>query len=219
MLSHFEKAFEPKALNHPDAFYAEQGAKRALQLFHDAAERVPAYKDFLKKAKIDHQHVRTIADFASIHYGCKKLYCGVSDCRALLGWQTSCGTAYCDELRNNRRARSSGRGPQNRILRRQRFMIGSIEITSGLISIPHCSLSDFPWASISRVWQPSCRAWHAAAQNRKLTIMSVGNNKAEMLPRRAQSFRPLRTNCARRPPFFYKRRDRNRRSGGDCVGA
>lgn len=38
----------------------------ALKLFHDMAERVPAYKDFLKTQKFDPQQVKSIRDFASI---------------------------------------------------------------------------------------------------------------------------------------------------------
>jgi phenylacetate-CoA ligase len=42
---------------------AQQGEKMALALFHEAATRVPAYKDFLKKHQIDHATIRTITDF------------------------------------------------------------------------------------------------------------------------------------------------------------
>ena len=44
----------------------KRAAKRALTLFHDAARRVPAYKDFLHKNGVDPQHIRTIADFAHV---------------------------------------------------------------------------------------------------------------------------------------------------------
>ncbi|MDP1707237.1 MAG: hypothetical protein Q8L30_01670 [bacterium] len=39
---------------------------RALRLFHEAAERVPAYKDFLKKKKVRHELVRSEADFVQV---------------------------------------------------------------------------------------------------------------------------------------------------------
>jgi len=41
----------------------ERGTRTALRLFHRAAERVPAYKDFLKKSRVNPERVRTIADF------------------------------------------------------------------------------------------------------------------------------------------------------------
>jgi hypothetical protein len=47
----------------PPEVWEREGQKRALQIFHATAERVPAYKDFLKKHKINHEKVRTIADF------------------------------------------------------------------------------------------------------------------------------------------------------------
>ena len=47
----------------PD-FWEKQGDKLALKTFHEAAEKVPAYKDFLKKHGIkDHAKIKTIDDF------------------------------------------------------------------------------------------------------------------------------------------------------------
>lgn len=47
----------------PD-FWEKQGDKLALKTFHEAAEKVPAYKDFLKKHNIkDHTKIQTIDDF------------------------------------------------------------------------------------------------------------------------------------------------------------
>ena len=41
------------------------GQKAALKLFHHSAERVPAYKDFLKKQNIDHTKIKNFDDFVS----------------------------------------------------------------------------------------------------------------------------------------------------------
>ena len=38
----------------------------ALCIFHEAAERVPAYKDFLSKRKIYHKNISTISDFRKV---------------------------------------------------------------------------------------------------------------------------------------------------------
>ncbi len=46
--------------------WIKRGEIRALQLFHLMAERVPAYKDFLKKQKIDPDKIKTINDFKQI---------------------------------------------------------------------------------------------------------------------------------------------------------
>lgn len=40
--------------------------ERPLKLFHSAAERVPAYRDFLKKNKIHHEKIKTFGDFQSV---------------------------------------------------------------------------------------------------------------------------------------------------------
>jgi len=45
-----------------EKFWQDEGAKKALALFHAAAKRVPAYKDFLQKEHIDPERIITIAD-------------------------------------------------------------------------------------------------------------------------------------------------------------
>lgn len=50
----------------PESFWMERGEKMALKLFHDMAERVPAYKGFLKKNKVNPASIKTIADFKSV---------------------------------------------------------------------------------------------------------------------------------------------------------
>jgi len=48
----------------PASFWKKQGEKIALKTFHEAAEKVPAYKDFLLKNGIkDHTKIKTIEDF------------------------------------------------------------------------------------------------------------------------------------------------------------
>src|SRR3989344_5027199 len=49
----------------------EVAVGRAWSIFRDAAERVPAYKDFLKKHGVDHKKVR---DFSEIPVTAKKNY-------------------------------------------------------------------------------------------------------------------------------------------------
>ena len=44
----------------------EHGFRRAFDLFHDAARRVPAYADFLKKQGVDPKKIRDRADFAHV---------------------------------------------------------------------------------------------------------------------------------------------------------
>jgi phenylacetate-coenzyme A ligase PaaK-like adenylate-forming protein len=46
-----------------DAFWSRERERRALALFHEAARRVPAYKDFIGSNHIDPDRIRTFEDF------------------------------------------------------------------------------------------------------------------------------------------------------------
>lgn len=72
-------------LQEKDAEYWEQkGIERALQLFHAAAERVPAYKDFLQKNKIKPSLIQTADDFRQVPTVNKKNYLQLYPMEALL---------------------------------------------------------------------------------------------------------------------------------------
>ena len=64
-------AFQSKM---PPSFFEKKGRAQALQTFKTAATRVPAYKDFLKKHKIDPAKVKTFADFQKLPLIDKKSY-------------------------------------------------------------------------------------------------------------------------------------------------
>lgn len=72
-------------LQEKDAEYWEQkGIERALQLFHAAAERIPAYKDFLQKNQIQPSLVQTADDFKQVPTVNKKNYLQLYPMKALL---------------------------------------------------------------------------------------------------------------------------------------
>lgn len=50
----------------PESYWQKRGDQRVLEPFHQMAERVPAYKDFLKKQRVDPDKIKTIADFKRI---------------------------------------------------------------------------------------------------------------------------------------------------------
>jgi phenylacetate-CoA ligase len=52
----------------------KEGQKKALALFHNAANNVPAYKDFLTQQKIVHTNIKTIKDFANVPETTKENY-------------------------------------------------------------------------------------------------------------------------------------------------
>ncbi|HVM77215.1 MAG TPA: hypothetical protein VMU07_03630 [Candidatus Paceibacterota bacterium] len=55
-------------------FWEDERKKRALSIFHRAAIEVPAYKDFLKKNRVNHEKVRTFDDFKAVPVITKKNY-------------------------------------------------------------------------------------------------------------------------------------------------
>lgn len=50
-------------VNMPASFWEKQGRKKALRTFHEAAEKVPAYKEFLREKKVKPEEIKTFEDF------------------------------------------------------------------------------------------------------------------------------------------------------------
>jgi len=61
------------------ARYENAGKRNALSLFHAAAARVPAYKDFLRKHAISPDHIRTYTDFLKVPVTTKENYVEMYD--------------------------------------------------------------------------------------------------------------------------------------------
>lgn len=75
----FEKALDARTLrtllrSKPASFWEKAGQKKALALFHAAAKRVPAYKDFLRTHGVKPASIKTTEDFASIPVTTKENY-------------------------------------------------------------------------------------------------------------------------------------------------
>jgi phenylacetate-CoA ligase len=63
IMSNPDRALKFFASRSPE-WWEKQGEKKALETFHEAAEKVPAYRDFLSKNGIkDHTKIQTIEDF------------------------------------------------------------------------------------------------------------------------------------------------------------
>lgn len=58
----------------PAIFWENMGAQKTLEVFHAAAERVPAYKKFLAESGVDHHTIKTIHDFQNVPPIDKKNY-------------------------------------------------------------------------------------------------------------------------------------------------
>lgn len=57
-----------------EKFWLKERENKALDTFHSAAARVPAYKDFLRKNHVNHKKVKTFDDFKSVPPVSKKNY-------------------------------------------------------------------------------------------------------------------------------------------------
>ncbi len=68
--------------------------ENALSLFHETSQRVPAYKDFLRKAKIRPDRIKTLSDFAHIPPTDKQNYILTYDLQDLSWDGTLDGTKY-----------------------------------------------------------------------------------------------------------------------------
>jgi phenylacetate-CoA ligase len=55
-----------KLKSKPEKFWLARGEEMSLELFHLMAQKVPAYKDWLKKKKIDPKKIKTIEDLKKI---------------------------------------------------------------------------------------------------------------------------------------------------------
>ncbi len=58
----------------PDSYWKSIGEKMAIKLFKEMSERVPAYKDFLKKNKINPSKILTIKEFKKVPVMAKDSY-------------------------------------------------------------------------------------------------------------------------------------------------
>lgn len=60
--------------NKAEAFWSRERERRPLMIFHEAAQRVPAYKDFLKKNHVQSDKIKTFKDFELVPPTSKKNY-------------------------------------------------------------------------------------------------------------------------------------------------
>ncbi|MBI3486348.1 phenylacetate--CoA ligase family protein [Candidatus Daviesbacteria bacterium] len=70
----FNQSFYDTSLLKNEALLIKIAKQKALKLFHSAALRVPAYKDFLKKKSIKPSLIKTFADFEKIPVTSKENY-------------------------------------------------------------------------------------------------------------------------------------------------
>ncbi len=59
-------SYEKELSTKNPGYFSREGFRFALKTFQDAAVRVPAYKDFLRKNKVDPNKIKTFEDFKSV---------------------------------------------------------------------------------------------------------------------------------------------------------
>ena len=69
-IASLEKLLRTKGEN----FWQKLGERKALKVFHAAAQKVPAYQDFLQQHKIDYRKIKNIKDFVKVPLTSKENY-------------------------------------------------------------------------------------------------------------------------------------------------
>lgn len=187
-----------------EKFWQEAGERRALKLFHAAARRVPAYRDFLRKHKVRPERVRTIADFAHVPQTDKWNYVKAYPLAAR-SWDGKLADADLVAI-------SSGTSGEPTFWPRggyQEFEAGVIHelIYRTLFEIHKRKtllLIGFPMGVYVSGMATVLPSWLVSQKGYDLTLVTVGNNKAEFLRAVAYLNRGYEQVVLVGHPFFIK---------------
>ena len=175
------QSFEKLLFHEDERFWMEQGAQKALRIFHDAAVRVPAYRDFLKHAQVDHEHIVTIEDFAGVPITTPENYiaayplekrCWDGKLSATQFVATSSGTKGEPKYWPRNGQQDYEQALTHEFLYRTCFQIDQ-RTTLLLIG--------FPMGIYISGMATVLPSWLTALEHPGLTVMSIGNNKSEMV--------------------------------------
>lgn len=176
-IARFEKLLREKG----EDFWQRAGERRALRVFHETAERVPAYKDFLKKQRVRHEKIKTIQDFKQVPFTDKKNYISAYPLKKRC-WD---GEITATDLITV----SSGTTGEPTFWPRGGFQEFEAAITHELIyrylfeidKYKTLLLIGFPMGVYVSGVATLLPSWLTADKQYDVTMMSVGNNKSEML--------------------------------------
>lgn len=76
--SNINKEIE-KLKTKPASYWEKMGEKMIMRLFYGTATKVPAYKDFLKKHKINHQKIKNLSDYKELPIVNKQNYIRINE--------------------------------------------------------------------------------------------------------------------------------------------
>lgn len=164
-----------------ESFWMEQGAKRALRLFRAAAENIPAYRDFLRKKRFNHQQVRSIKDFDSIPLTDQHNYIDAYSLEKRC-WKGQLTSAKIVSV-------SSGTSGDPKLWPRHGYQEFEAAIIHELIyryvlklnSASTLMIVCFPMGVYVSGVATILPSWMAANRMSNLSLVSAGNNKVEVL--------------------------------------
>ncbi|HCE86940.1 MAG TPA: hypothetical protein DEP08_04090 [Candidatus Jacksonbacteria bacterium] len=196
--------FETLLRTKNESFWQKAGERRALELFHAAAERVPAYKDFLKKHDIRHMEIKTILDFRGVPLTDKENYIQAYPLKKRC-WDGSLARQAVIPA-------SSGTSGEPKFWPRggfQEFEAGVIHelIYKNIFHInKHKTLAliGFPMGVYVSGVATVLPTWLVANKKYDLTLMSIGNNKSEMLRAVRNLYKDYSQILLIGHPFFIK---------------
>ena len=163
------------------AAHDDRAQKHALDLFHRAAQRVPAYKAFLKSRGIDPVRIKTMSDFAKIPITDAKNYisaypvkdrCWDGDLPSAQFIAASSGTTGEPKFWPRNAEQDLEAAMVHELLYREYFSIQK-RTTLFLIGFP-MGIYVSGIATLLPTWLSSFKKY-------PMTVMSIGNNKKEML--------------------------------------
>ena len=164
-----------------EKFWIRIGEKRALYIFHQAATRIPAYKAFLKKHKIDHKKIVTIKDFSEVPLTDKKNYINVYPL------EKKCWDGKLSK--SDLIAVSSGTTGEPKFWPRGSYQEYESAITHELIyrylfnidKYKTLFIIGFPMGIYISGIATTIPTWLVSQKKYNITTMTVGNNKMEIL--------------------------------------
>lgn len=176
-ISKLEKLLRTKG----ETFWELRGERKALRLFHLASNKVPAYKDFLKKNKVRPEKIKTIEDFRKVPLTDKKNYINSYSIEK---------RAWDGEISQSKIiAVSSGTSGEPRFWPRSHFQefeagVGHELIYRYLFEVNKYKtllIIGFPMGVYVSGVATLIPSWLVSNKGYPLTIASVGNNKNEIL--------------------------------------
>jgi phenylacetate-CoA ligase len=175
------RSFEKLLAEKDESFWKKRGEEKALRLFHEAAVRVPAYKDFLRCARVNHDRITTIRDFAGVP---------VTNAENYVAAYPVAGRCWDGRITSAQFvATSSGTKGEPKYWPRGAQQDFEATLTHEFLYRTYFQfdrrttllLIGFPMGVYVSGMATALPSWLASLAHPGLTIMSVGNSKAEML--------------------------------------